>query len=187
VGDQRGAGGLPRRAQGGLSRITGLARSTIKRGEGDLDEGPLADGRVRCKGGGGKPLSATDPTLADDLRQLVEPATLGSPVQPLRWVSKSRVKLARALAEMGHRISAYTVGKLLTDALGMNRKSDEGSHRPDRIGTRSSISSEARAAIDPAHMFPHGVAGGCRWPMCEYLRTNSEIGAVGRGMFSIPP
>jgi len=63
---------------------------------------------------GGKPLSETDPTVVDDLRRLVEPATLGSPVQPLRWVSKGRGKLAGALREMGHKISANTVGKLLT-------------------------------------------------------------------------
>jgi pterin-4a-carbinolamine dehydratase len=119
-----------------VSRITGLARSTINRGEDDLDEGPLPGGRVRRKGGGGRPLSESDPTLVDDLKRLVEPATLGSPVQPLRWVSKSREKLARALSEMGHKISANTVGKLLTDVLGfsrqVNRKADEGSHHPDR-------------------------------------------------------
>jgi len=73
-------------------------------------------GRVRRKGGGGRPLSESDPTLVDDLKRLVEPATLGSPVQPLRSVSRSREKLARALKEMGHKISANTVGKLLTDA-----------------------------------------------------------------------
>ena len=119
-----------------VSRTTGLARSTINRGEDDLDDGPLPDGRVRRKGGGGKPLSETDPTVVNDLRRLVEPATLGSPVHPLRWVSKSREKLARALGEMGHKISANTVGKLLTDVLGfsrqVNRKADEGSHHPDR-------------------------------------------------------
>jgi hypothetical protein len=115
-----------------VSRITGLARSTINRGEDDLDAGLPPDGRVRRKGGGGKPLSATDPTLVDDLRRLAEPATLGSPVQPLRWVSKNREKLARALRETGHTISANTVGKLLKDVLGfsrrVNRKADEGSH-----------------------------------------------------------
>jgi hypothetical protein len=31
-------------------------------------------------------------------------------VQSLRWVPKSREKLARALGEMGHKISANTVG-----------------------------------------------------------------------------
>ena len=133
-----------------VSRITGIARSTINRGEDDLDEGPLPDGRVRRKGGGGKPLSETDPTLVDDLRRLVEPATLGSPVQPLRWVSKSREKLARALSEMGHKISANTVGKLLTDVLGfsrqVNRKADEGSHHPDRNAQFEHINAQVVAA-----------------------------------------
>ena len=45
-----------------VSEITGLARSTINRGEDDLDEGPLPGGRVRRKGGGPKPLSERDPT-----------------------------------------------------------------------------------------------------------------------------
>jgi pterin-4a-carbinolamine dehydratase len=105
---------------------------------------------VRRKGGGGKPLRVTDPTLIDDLRRLVEPATLGSPVQPLRWVSKSREKLARALREMGHEISASTVGKLLTDVLGfsrqVNRKADEGSHHPDRNAQLEHINTKVVAA-----------------------------------------
>ena len=109
-----------------VSRITGIARSTINRGEDDLDEGPLPDGRVRRKGGGGRPLSESDPTLVDDLKRLVEPATLGSPVQPLRWVSKSREKLARALRGMGHKISANTVGKLLTDVRRLRRGGQRG-------------------------------------------------------------
>src|SRR5262245_65169904 len=58
-----------------VSRVTGLARSTINRGEDDLDEGPLPDGRVRRKGGGGKPLIETYPTLVDDLKGWGEPAT----------------------------------------------------------------------------------------------------------------
>jgi hypothetical protein len=37
-------------------------RSTINRGEDDLDEGPLPAGRVRRKGGARKPLSESDPT-----------------------------------------------------------------------------------------------------------------------------
>ena len=60
-----------------VSRITGLARSTINGGKDDLDEGPLPGGRVRRKGGGGRPLSERDPPLVDGLKRLVEPATLG--------------------------------------------------------------------------------------------------------------
>ena len=53
-----------------VCEITGLARSTINRGEDDLEEGPLPEGRVRRTGGGPKPLSKRDPTLVPDLRRL---------------------------------------------------------------------------------------------------------------------
>ena len=133
-----------------VSEITKIARSTINRGEDDLDEGPLPDGRVRRKGGGAKPLSESDPTLVRDLQSLVEPATLGSPVQPLLWVSKSREKLARTLEQMGHAISANTVGKLLTAQLGFsrqhNRKADEGSKHPDRNAQFEHINAKVVAA-----------------------------------------
>jgi hypothetical protein len=132
-----------------VSGITGLARSTINRGEDDLEEGLLPDGRIRRKGGG-KPKSEKDPTLLDDLKRLVEPATLGSPVQPLTWVSKSHAKLARALAGMGHAISAGTVAKLLVDKLRFsrqhNRKADEGSRHLDRNAQFEHINTKVVAA-----------------------------------------
>src|SRR6266481_3386483 len=81
-----------------VSSITGLARSTIERGLKDLDEPPLAPGQARRKGGGPRRLMERDAALLDDLRHLVEPATLGDPVRPLLWVSKSLDKLASALA-----------------------------------------------------------------------------------------
>jgi hypothetical protein len=55
-----------------------------------------------------------DTTLLDDLRNLVEPATVGDPVLQLLWVSKSLDKLAAALHGIGHAVSANTVRKLLT-------------------------------------------------------------------------
>src|SRR5271166_2840791 len=139
--DERGrrvfaAGEVRAAGWGGLeavSEITGLARSTIGRGVKDLDAAPLPKGRVRRKGGGRRALSSRDPTLIDDLRRIVEPATLGCPVRPLLWVSKSHDKLAVALQRMGHRISANSVRRLLP-ALGYsrqsNRKADEGSTSP---------------------------------------------------------
>ena len=125
-----GWGGL-----GVVSRITGLARSTINRGEDDLDAAPLAKGKVRRAGGGRRAVAANDPGLVPELERLVEPATLGDPMRPLIWVSKSMDKLAAALTAMGHPISADTVRKELVK-LGFsrqsNRKADEGSKHPDR-------------------------------------------------------
>ena len=132
-----------------VSQITGLARSTIGRGLNDLDAPLLARGRVRRKGGGPKPLSERDPTLEAALARLVEPATLGDPVRPLLWVSKSCDKLASALAGMGHAISANTVRKRLI-GLGFsrqfNRKADEGSKHPDRNAQFEHINTKILAA-----------------------------------------
>jgi Rhodopirellula transposase DDE domain len=132
-----------------VSEITGLARSTIGRGLVDLDALPPPRRRVRRKGGGPKPLTELDPTLEADLKRLVEPATVGDPVRPLLWVSKSCEKLASALVEMGHAISAMTVRKLLI-GLGFsrqfNRKADEGSKHPDRNAQFEHINAKVLAA-----------------------------------------
>jgi len=79
------------------SRATGLARSTIGRGLKDLNEPGLLSGKVRRTGSGRPSLMAKHTTLLEDLRQLLEPATMGDPMRPLRWVSKSHAKLAAAL------------------------------------------------------------------------------------------
>lgn len=133
-----------------VSEITGLARSTINRGEDDLDEGPLPEGRVRRKGGGGKPLCERDPTLVPDLRCLAEPATMGDPMRPLKWVSKSPAKLAAELTTCGHKVSPNTVAKLLEEKLEysrqVNRKTHEGASHPDRNAQFEHINAKVVAA-----------------------------------------
>src|SRR5271166_6357725 len=62
-----------------VSRIAGLARSTINRGEDDLDAEPLAKDKVRRAGGGRRAVAELDPGLIPELERLVEPATLGDP------------------------------------------------------------------------------------------------------------
>jgi hypothetical protein len=132
AGEARAAGWGGKEA---VSRITGLALSTIGHGLKELDAAPLPKGRVRRAGGGRRKLSSNDATLIDSLRRVVEPATLGDPVRPLLWVSKSHDKLAVALQKQGHKISASSVRRLLP-ALGYsrqsNRKADEGASHPDR-------------------------------------------------------
>ena len=155
--DERGrrlfaAGEVRTAGWGGLaivSRITGLARSTINRGEDDLDAPPLAKGQIRRAGGGRRAVSENDPGLVPALEQLVEPATFGDPMRRLIWVSKSMDKLAATLTEMGHPISADTVRKELVK-LGFsrqsNRKADEGSKHPDRNAQFEHINAKVIAA-----------------------------------------
>ncbi|HEY7551278.1 MAG TPA: ISAzo13 family transposase [Hyphomicrobiaceae bacterium] len=132
-----------------VSRITGLARSTINRGEDDLDAAPMLPGKVRRAGGGRKAVSEKDPGLVPELQRLVEPATLGDPERPLQWVSKSMDKLADTLTAMGHPISADTVARELIK-LGYsrqsNRKADEGSRHPDRDAQFEHINTKVIAA-----------------------------------------
>ena len=132
-----------------VAEITGLARSRINRGEDDLDGAPLAQGRARRAGGGRKAVTANDPGLVPELKRLVEPATLGDPMRPLIWVSKSMDKLADALTAAGHAISADTVKKEL-GKLGFsrqfNRKADEGSKHPDRNAQFEQINAKVIAA-----------------------------------------
>ena len=131
-----------------VSRATGVARSTIIRGGKDLLATPSFPVRVRRKGAGRPPSSQVDPTVLEDLRGLVEPATMGDPTRPLLWVSKSREKLALALRAMNHAVSANTVATLLV-ALGysrqVNRKTKEGGHHADRDGQFQHINRQVMA------------------------------------------
>ncbi len=129
-------------------RATGVAHSTIIRGAKELDGVPLPANRVRRKGAGRPALSQSNPGILEDLRRLVEPATMGDPMRPLLWVSKSWDKLASVLRATGHAVSANTVGKMLI-ALGysrqVNRKTKEGSHHPDRDGQFQHINAQVLA------------------------------------------
>ena len=137
-----------------VARITGLARSTIRRGLNDLNAPALPAGTMRRPGNGRRPLTATDRTLLEDLGRLVEPAMMGDPGRPLVWVSKSWVKLAAALQAMGHKVSANSVGKLL-GLLGftrhVNRKTKDGGDHPNRDGQFEYINAQARAFQSAGH------------------------------------
>ena len=93
-------------------------------------------------------MAAKDATLLDDLQKLLEPATMGDPTRLLLWVSKSHEKLAVALREMGHKVSASTIPKLLNElkyCRHVNRKTKEGSNHPDRNAQFEYINTKAQA------------------------------------------
>jgi Rhodopirellula transposase DDE domain len=140
-----------------VSRVTGIAASTIGRGLDELaDTAGLDASRVRRPGGGRKPLVLTDASLMDDLLSLVSPGERGDPMSPLRWTCKSLRRLAAELRERGHRISHTVVGELLKRcnfSLQANRKTREGDDHPDRdaqfeyINRRVSASLAARQPV----------------------------------------
>lgn len=140
-----------------VSRITGMARSTIIRGLAELGvdvcNGPASNAgpsRIRRPGGGRRKLTETDPTLLSDLQGLVEPATRGDPEAALLWTSRSLRNLADALRAMGHRIGHNVVADLLRElnySLQANRKTREGTHNPDRDAQFGYINEQVAAAL----------------------------------------
>ena len=124
-----------------VHEATGIAISTIQVGLREIASGTAEDTegegekRIRQKGGGRKRLVETQPGLLGALEKLVDPATRGDPMSPLRWTSKSLPKLANELKAEGYKVSASTVGVLLTEqqySIQGNRKTLEGTSHPDR-------------------------------------------------------
>jgi transposase len=119
-----------------MSRISGLARSTIGRGIEDIRSGRCApEGRVRKPGAGRKRKTEQDLTLLKDLKALVDPSTRGDPMGPLLWTTRSLRNLVKELSKLGHKVSRTVVGELLHDlgySLQANSKTKEGSQHIDR-------------------------------------------------------
>jgi len=131
------------------ARATGVARSTIGRRLEDLDAPDSLSGSVRRVGGGRHALTAGNPTLLEDLRRLLEPATMGDPMRPLLWVSKSHAKRAAAQCAAGHKISKSSSPALLgmlKYCRQVNRKTLEGSDNPDRDAQFERINAAVIAA-----------------------------------------
>ena len=72
-----GRGGVP-----AVSRITGLAKSIIRRGLHELKR-MVANAMMPRPGGGRKKVTEVDPTLMSDLKGLVEPTTRDDPQAPV--------------------------------------------------------------------------------------------------------
>ena len=136
-----------------VSRITGLARSTILRGQQELLHRPaVTPGRIRRPGAGRKKVSALDPTVVEELERLVEPLSRGDPMSPLRWTCKSIRTLADTLQRLGHAASHRWVWATLHElnySLQGNRKMEESNQHLDRNAQfehiNSRVSREMRA------------------------------------------
>src|SRR5262245_19486992 len=105
---------LPRGGSTLVAQATGLSRTTIWAGiralrAGQATPAPDEPSRSRRPGGGRPYVEKDDPTLCRDLELLVDPATRGDPMSPLRWTCKSTRALAEELRRRGHDVSHVTV------------------------------------------------------------------------------
>jgi transposase len=125
--------------RGGIAAVaqaTGISDRTIRNGIREVEAGsPLPADRQRRAGAGRKAREAEQPGLTDALDALVEPASRGDPMSPLRWTCKSTRVLAGELVRQGFEVSPTKVGELLKASgysLQANRKTREGKQHPDR-------------------------------------------------------
>ena len=100
-----------------VSRATGMAISTVRKGRDEARAGARRDDVVRVRRSSGKrPYAIAHPEVWPALENLVDPVTRGDPESPLRWTCKSTQTLSVELAARhGIRISDKTVAKLLRE------------------------------------------------------------------------
>ena len=137
-----------------VSRATKMAISTVQKGRNELRSG--ADNAdlvsVRRQGGGRLSHEEAHPELVPALVKLVDPATRGDPMSPLRWTCKSAVVLSRTMFQLyGIRVSDKTVGRVLRKmgySLQAARKTVEGAQHPDRNAQFEHINATAKSSME---------------------------------------
>jgi transposase len=120
-----------------IARLSGVNRMLITRGEKELNncELPAEDGRIRKRGAGRKKETDKQEGLLAAIKQTVEPHTVGDPMQPLLWTSKSVRNIQEELETQNYKISHELVRQLLQKlgySMQSNRKTKEGGDHPDR-------------------------------------------------------
>jgi hypothetical protein len=143
-----GRGGLA-----AVSRVTGMAQTTVRRGLRDLDVGESWEGRRVRRSGAGRPsVIERDPGVEEALDGLLEPVTVGDPERvSVRWTSRSGAKLAEDLRGLGYEIVDRTVLRLLKRmgfSMQGNYKTREGSDHPDRDAQFHYINDTVAEALD---------------------------------------
>ncbi len=125
--------------RGGISAVaqaTGISDRTIRNGIQELaSDAVLPPERQRRRGAGRKSYQELQPGLRQALDDLVNPATRGDPMNPLRWTCKSTRTLAAELCQQGFQVSPSTIRGLLVNlgySLQANRKTREGKQHADR-------------------------------------------------------
>lgn len=134
-----------------LHRITGVARSTIKRGQDELaiqeslkatedieasaNDARMSPNRIRRPGGGAKRKEHYFEKWVEALEKMVDPLTRGDPESGIRWTIKSTYTLSEELRGQGFQVSPNTVMRKLHDlrySLKSNEKALAGKSHPDR-------------------------------------------------------
>lgn len=125
-----------------VARLAGVSRVRINKGIKELESGAkttkkpgdVKPEKRRKTGGGRKLLRESQPGLIEALERIVSPHTLGDPMKPLLWTSKSLRNIEKELKKT-YSIGYVTIGELLKSmnySLQGNKKTHEGGSVTDR-------------------------------------------------------
>lgn len=146
--------------RGGISKtakLTGLSRVTLTSGIKELRSADVKDigkKHIRKAGGGRKKSVDKNTGLIEAVRKIVNPHTVGDPMNPLLWTSKSTRKLSAELQKQGYNISYNVVNRILISegfTLQGNKKVDEGGEHEDRDAQFIHINKMATEFIEASY------------------------------------
>ena len=123
-----------------VAKLAGVSRVRINKGIEELESSakphsPEKRKKIRKPGGGRKPQKESQPEMLEALERIVSPHTLGNPMNPLLWTSKSLRKIQKELKGQGYNIGHVTIGEILKSkdySLQANKKTHEGGGVADR-------------------------------------------------------
>lgn len=120
-----------------IAQLSSVTRRTIAKGETEslLKEDNAPQTRIRKVGGGRKKVIEHHPEILQAIEDIVSPHTMGDPMNPLIWTSKSIRKITAELLVLGYKVSHEVVRQCLMElgySLQANKKTKEGGDSPDR-------------------------------------------------------
>lgn len=121
-----------------MVEVSGLSKPTILKGMRELRSRRVLGGdgsRIRRSGGGRRRIEEQDPELTGVLEKIMEESTVGDPMSPLKWSSKSSYQIQEYLESLGHHLSEDTVQRRLREldySLQANIKDKEGASHAQR-------------------------------------------------------
>ncbi len=120
-----------------IAKLSSVTRRTIAKGgmESFDAEDSVFMARIRKVGGGRKKVIEHQPQMLEAIQGLVSPHTMGNPMNPLMWTSKSIRKILAELTELKYKVSHEVVRQCLIElgySLQANKKTYEGAKNEDR-------------------------------------------------------
>jgi len=132
-----------------IAQLSSVTRRTIAKGETEslLKEVDTPKTRIRKEGGGRKKAVEHQPEMLQSIEDIVSPHTMGNPMNPLIWTSKSIRKITTELLVLGYKVSHEVVRQCLMElgySLQANKKTKEGGNSPDRDAQFEHINKTAK-------------------------------------------